>query len=133
MIRRPPRSTLFPYTTLFRSINVLLEGGALALAGCYALPACAKNIAPQMEQYLASLTKEQVASAVGQSWMRGCGLIPMCTLSLIAQGVDPRLLGVQGKPETPAPGPNHTGGEQTRNPNPGGGTTTTPQDRKSVA
>ncbi|WP_373788827.1 hemagglutinin repeat-containing protein, partial [Delftia acidovorans] len=110
------------------AINVLLEGGALALAGCYALPACAKNIAPQMEQYLASLTKEQVASAVGQSWMRGCGLIPMCTLSLIAQGVDPRLLGVQGKPETPAPGPNHTGGDQTRNPNPGGGTTTTPND-----
>src|SRR5256885_9883443 len=24
MIRRPPRSTLFPYTTLFRSIEVLL-------------------------------------------------------------------------------------------------------------
>src|SRR2546430_9926686 len=23
MIRRPPRSTLFPYTTLFRSLNVL--------------------------------------------------------------------------------------------------------------
>src|SRR3712207_8715873 len=23
MIRRPPRSTLFPYTTLFRSINIL--------------------------------------------------------------------------------------------------------------
>src|SRR2546430_13234110 len=29
MIRRPPRSTLFPYTTLFRSIGVLLT---LALA-----------------------------------------------------------------------------------------------------
>src|SRR3712207_8410475 len=27
MIRRPPRSTLFPYTTLFRSFNLL--GGAL--------------------------------------------------------------------------------------------------------
>src|SRR5256885_7132814 len=26
MIRRPPRSTLFPYTTLFRSINNLLPG-----------------------------------------------------------------------------------------------------------
>src|SRR3989454_3997330 len=26
MIRRPPRSTLFPYTTLFRSGHVLLEG-----------------------------------------------------------------------------------------------------------
>src|SRR2546421_2854009 len=29
MIRRPPRSTLFPYTTLFRS----LEGGSKLLAG----------------------------------------------------------------------------------------------------
>src|SRR3712207_7852932 len=26
MIRRPPRSTLFPYTTLFRSVTLLLEG-----------------------------------------------------------------------------------------------------------
>src|SRR3712207_7901541 len=26
MIRRPPRSTLFPYTTLFRSLQRLLEG-----------------------------------------------------------------------------------------------------------
>src|SRR5690242_21068554 len=25
MIRRPPRSTLFPYTTLFRSVRLLLE------------------------------------------------------------------------------------------------------------
>src|SRR2546422_11658054 len=32
MIRRPPRSTLFPYTTLFRSID-LLE--AIAMAGGY--------------------------------------------------------------------------------------------------
>src|SRR2546427_9070472 len=27
MIRRPPRSTLFPYTTLFRSAGALDEGG----------------------------------------------------------------------------------------------------------
>src|SRR3989442_5046924 len=27
MIRRPPRSTLFPYTTLFRSIFVLVSNG----------------------------------------------------------------------------------------------------------
>src|SRR5260221_9200748 len=37
MIRRPPRSTLFPYTTLFRSISVsnsgtLILGGSLTLA-----------------------------------------------------------------------------------------------------
>src|SRR2546430_8034272 len=30
MIRRPPRSTLFPYTTLFRSLGVELKGGARA-------------------------------------------------------------------------------------------------------
>src|SRR5690349_23749150 len=32
MIRRPPRSTLFPYTTLFRSVPtvVVLGGGVLA-------------------------------------------------------------------------------------------------------
>src|SRR3712207_8497248 len=28
MIRRPPRSTLFPYTTLFRSAGYLESGGA---------------------------------------------------------------------------------------------------------
>src|SRR2546422_6299438 len=28
MIRRPPRSTLFPYTTLFRSLAKVLGGGA---------------------------------------------------------------------------------------------------------
>src|SRR2546422_8300061 len=26
MIRRPPRSTLFPYTTLFRSLELLIRG-----------------------------------------------------------------------------------------------------------
>src|SRR5260370_30729369 len=30
MIRRPPRSTLFPYTTLFRSRSVTAVGDALA-------------------------------------------------------------------------------------------------------
>src|SRR5260370_12542133 len=29
MIRRPPRSTLFPYTTLFRSIDVAVARGQL--------------------------------------------------------------------------------------------------------
>src|SRR5574339_981140 len=29
MIRRPPRSTLFPYTTLFRSVIVTLAEGSL--------------------------------------------------------------------------------------------------------
>src|SRR3712207_8497989 len=38
MIRRPPRSTLFPYTTLFRSLDALagtarLEDGAFQVSG----------------------------------------------------------------------------------------------------
>src|SRR5258705_14017722 len=33
MIRRPPRSTLFPYTTLFRSITVQKTGGDPTRAG----------------------------------------------------------------------------------------------------
>src|SRR5256885_11977764 len=38
MIRRPPRSTLFPYTTLFRSAGCAALGMAAAgLAGCAAL------------------------------------------------------------------------------------------------
>src|SRR3712207_8642899 len=32
MIRRPPRSTLFPYTTLFRSLAELLEGRGADIA-----------------------------------------------------------------------------------------------------
>src|SRR5256885_11226579 len=40
MIRRPPRSTLFPYTTLFRSVqwalsNTLLGATPLFVAACY--------------------------------------------------------------------------------------------------
>src|SRR3712207_8950803 len=31
MIRRPPRSTLFPYTTLFRSTALAKESGAIVL------------------------------------------------------------------------------------------------------
>src|SRR5437667_1601262 len=38
MIRRPPRSTLFPYTTLFRSSRLTLAQSAL-LAGVIASPA----------------------------------------------------------------------------------------------
>src|SRR3712207_6974507 len=33
MIRRPPRSTLFPYTTLFRSVGLLLVRRHLLLHG----------------------------------------------------------------------------------------------------
>src|SRR3712207_7480412 len=41
MIRRPPRSTLFPYTTLFRSV-----GGALAPYDALALGAQSLDLVP---------------------------------------------------------------------------------------
>src|SRR5258708_11992529 len=43
MIRRPPRSTLFPYTTLFRSVQLLYDpqtsGGLLVAIAPDAVPA----------------------------------------------------------------------------------------------
>src|SRR3712207_7035432 len=41
MIRRPPRSTLFPYTTLFRSYAAMGEQRKLVV---YLAPACASQI-----------------------------------------------------------------------------------------
>src|SRR2546425_6841411 len=38
MIRRPPRSTLFPYTTLFRSRVRIVPGGSTIRDGCYVAP-----------------------------------------------------------------------------------------------
>src|SRR2546429_7271126 len=38
MIRRPPRSTLFPYTTLFRSFFYMLCGAAGGLAHLFVYP-----------------------------------------------------------------------------------------------
>src|SRR5687768_17726566 len=39
MIRRPPRSTLFPYTTLFRSVHEMRKGFAFHISGDQHLPA----------------------------------------------------------------------------------------------
>src|SRR2546422_3224035 len=38
MIRRPPRSTLFPYTTLFRSLALTTAGGRRLTATVHVLP-----------------------------------------------------------------------------------------------
>src|SRR3712207_7440268 len=38
MIRRPPRSTLFPYTTLFRSVAMLVLNPGLGLLALFPVP-----------------------------------------------------------------------------------------------
>src|SRR3989441_11068815 len=55
MIRRPPRSTLFPYTTLFRSLRNLLErdlpfGAELEGVGHARRPAAALVLRPRLRQ-----------------------------------------------------------------------------------
>src|SRR5688572_32763147 len=45
MIRRPPRSTLFPYTTLFRSVVLVIALLAAAAAGPEAYEAVHRHVA----------------------------------------------------------------------------------------
>src|SRR5258707_4279316 len=52
MIRRPPRSTLFPYTTLFRS---LIARELLLYIAELGLPAGTEALDPIMPQYLSEL------------------------------------------------------------------------------
>src|SRR3712207_9456141 len=55
MIRRPPRSTLFPYTTLFRSLLKQTAPGALvAQAGGTTEWVAADALAPGMEMIVAA-------------------------------------------------------------------------------
>src|SRR5256712_2965395 len=62
MIRRPPRSTLFPYTTLFRSVAVLLVVWIVSWI-----------LAPIISQLLAlavSRKREYLADAMGAQFTR---------------------------------------------------------------
>src|SRR2546427_7954708 len=58
MIRRPPRSTLFPYTTLFRSlakiIQLLKERGAME----YTIVAAATAARPRSEEHTSELQSQ---------------------------------------------------------------------------
>src|SRR5438874_6172577 len=54
MIRRPPRSTLFPYTTLFRSIR----SATVVTARAYTLPGCqtpAEGVRSRSEEHTSEL------------------------------------------------------------------------------
>src|SRR3712207_8115755 len=72
MIRRPPRSTLFPYTTLFRSVGLwrrrarpAVLGGALAwgipalVVGAYVLACAVVWERPRSEEHTSELQSRQ--------------------------------------------------------------------------
>src|SRR3712207_6643700 len=54
MIRRPPRSTLFPYTTLFRSLYAGIIGAVRADAPDFVFPE-----APRSEEHTSELQSRQ--------------------------------------------------------------------------
>src|SRR2546430_9804712 len=57
MIRRPPRSTLFPYTTLFRSA-VAVHGASLAAAERMAVLACLSEVGSGAHEILGALGRQ---------------------------------------------------------------------------
>src|SRR2546430_12681755 len=63
MIRRPPRSTLFPYTTLFRSVSARLEAirveaaRRIGIPGSSAVPKIAL-VAPRSEEHTSELQSQ---------------------------------------------------------------------------
>src|SRR2546427_4951744 len=70
MIRRPPRSTLFPYTTLFRSIKegqdilyIILENKNTAMTGHQPTPESGHNIIDRKSTRLNS-SHSQISYAV---------------------------------------------------------------------
>src|SRR5258708_37237991 len=62
MIRRPPRSTLFPYTTLFRS-DARWPGQAAGAPGCEHIHERARRAV--VAQHLAALLAADVEPAIG--------------------------------------------------------------------
>src|ERR1035441_1169225 len=86
MIRRPPRSTLFPYTTLFRSTDGESPGESSELP--HEPPEMPRNLDPVTASSLLSLT------AAGTEANAGCQeeLNPRPTLYSSALAMGPKLL-----------------------------------------
>src|SRR2546422_4898807 len=64
MIRRPPRSTLFPYTTLFRSVVVLEEEGVPSRRR---FPPARVHVGDAREARAEALGRQQVVDPVDRS------------------------------------------------------------------
>src|SRR6266480_5172766 len=55
MIRRPPRSTLFPYTTLFRSVLAPREAHRVSRRGRQRSPPASRRVDPRSEEHTSEL------------------------------------------------------------------------------
>src|SRR5256712_12360652 len=84
MIRRPPRSTLFPYTTLFRSASWAYADEATAVV-CWRRPLDCSGVAPASRPHL-------YAAGGVRSFVIGFTGVAL-GLYLAALGYDPALVG----------------------------------------
>src|SRR3712207_7240658 len=76
MIRRPPRSTLFPYTTLFRSVrvigsdpNVIFPGQVLVLSGTGDSAAAAEPVAAGPEGAVTARSEEHTSELQSRQYL----------------------------------------------------------------
>src|SRR3989442_12582136 len=69
MIRRPPRSTLFPYTTLFRSIKSAIGGEVVLFQTCYV-----QNNEPQIGRDTVEVMERNQADMRCVRGLQCCGM-----------------------------------------------------------
>src|SRR2546426_9531611 len=106
MIRRPPRSTLFPYTTLFRSLATVASTGvgvdelAAALDGHYAYLQASGKLAERRRQRLAARTRAVLERSVRRWLLEGTRVEELLALRL-DEGADGRRSPDGGAAEVP--------------------------------
>src|SRR5258707_3316675 len=61
MIRRPPRSTLFPYTTLFRSLSV--DGESHDVAAAHSVDVILDRQLEILRPHIAAVDKDEILAA----------------------------------------------------------------------
>src|SRR2546423_13183140 len=94
MIRRPPRSTLFPYTPLFRSIALDDDAGLTLRSGTFD---------PEAEAVLAWCLREAVTNVIRHSRARHCRIRLTERMGEVSLEVTDDGRGFSGQdPENPA-------------------------------